>query len=183
MSGGFSLVVVCGLLLVVATPIAEHRLQSLGSVDVARELSCLRHVESSQTRDLTHAPCIGRWILNHWTTREVQQLLSRQGIRNPFSGGARIEMKFKVTHMRETHILLPAWQQWTWDGRLKALRESLLGVDELCLLGRSFGSWTLASWSPRPVGPALPSCSRFFPQGSRPGNPSLSHWDWPSHGQ
>ena len=28
-------------------------------------------VESSQTRDRTHVPCIGRWILNHWSTREV----------------------------------------------------------------------------------------------------------------
>ena len=26
---------------------------------------------SSLTRDWTHVPCIGRWILNHWTTREV----------------------------------------------------------------------------------------------------------------
>ena len=23
-----------------------------------------------------HVPCIGRWILNHWTTREVPGLLS-----------------------------------------------------------------------------------------------------------
>ena len=30
-----------------------------------------RHVESSWTRDRTLVPCIGRWILNHWTTREV----------------------------------------------------------------------------------------------------------------
>ena len=28
-------------------------------------------VESSQTRDQTHISCIGRWILNHWTTRKV----------------------------------------------------------------------------------------------------------------
>ena len=28
--------------------------------------------ESSQTRDQTRVPCIGRWILNHWTTREVR---------------------------------------------------------------------------------------------------------------
>ena len=28
------------------------------------------HVESLQTRDWTHVPCIGRWILNHWVTRE-----------------------------------------------------------------------------------------------------------------
>ena len=26
-------------------------------------------MESSQTRNWTHVPCIGRWILNHWTTR------------------------------------------------------------------------------------------------------------------
>ena len=29
------------------------------------------HVESFWTRDRTHVPCIGKWILNHWTTREV----------------------------------------------------------------------------------------------------------------
>ena len=29
------------------------------------------HVESLQTRDWTHVPCIGRWIRNHWATREV----------------------------------------------------------------------------------------------------------------
>ena len=29
------------------------------------------HVESSQTKDQTHVPCIGRWILNHWITRKV----------------------------------------------------------------------------------------------------------------
>ena len=26
---------------------------------------------SSLTRDQTHIPCIGKWILNNWTTREV----------------------------------------------------------------------------------------------------------------
>ena len=31
----------------------------------------LWHMESSWTRGRTHVPCIGRWILNHWTTREV----------------------------------------------------------------------------------------------------------------
>jgi hypothetical protein len=28
------------------------------------------HVGSSQSRYWTHVPCIGRWILNHWSTRE-----------------------------------------------------------------------------------------------------------------
>ena len=34
-------------------------------------LVATRHVESSKIRDRTHVPCIGRWILNHWTAREV----------------------------------------------------------------------------------------------------------------
>ena len=32
-------------------------------------------VESSQTRDRTHISCVGRWILNHWSTREVHNIL------------------------------------------------------------------------------------------------------------
>ena len=32
-----------------------------------------RHVGSSLTRDGTHIPCIGRWILNHYATREVPE--------------------------------------------------------------------------------------------------------------
>ena len=34
-------------------------------------LVALWHVESSQIRDQIHVPCIGRQILNHWTTRKV----------------------------------------------------------------------------------------------------------------
>ena len=30
-------------------------------------------MRSSWTRDQTHVPCIGKRILNHWTTREAQQ--------------------------------------------------------------------------------------------------------------
>jgi len=36
----------------------------------------LQQVESSQTRDQTHVPCIGRWSLNHRTIREVQMIAS-----------------------------------------------------------------------------------------------------------
>ena len=38
-------------------------------------LVVLSHVESSPTSDWTHIPCIGKWILNHWTTREVSFLV------------------------------------------------------------------------------------------------------------
>ena len=33
-----------------------------------------RHVGSSWTRDQTHVPCIGRWVLNHCATREFPQI-------------------------------------------------------------------------------------------------------------
>ena len=38
-------------------------------------LDALWHVRSSWNRDWTHVSCIGRQILNHWTTREVPEPL------------------------------------------------------------------------------------------------------------
>ena len=46
-----------------------------GSVVLAHRLSCSAHVGSSWTRDGTHVLCIGRWALNHWTSREILQLI------------------------------------------------------------------------------------------------------------
>ena len=43
----------------------------LGSVLAVHRLVALWQMESSWTRDCTHAPCIFRLSLNHWTTREV----------------------------------------------------------------------------------------------------------------
>ena len=34
-------------------------------------LAAPRHVATSQARDRTRVPCIGRWTLKHWTPREV----------------------------------------------------------------------------------------------------------------
>ena len=34
----------------------------------------LQHVEFSQARVQAHDPCIGKWILNHWTTREIPEI-------------------------------------------------------------------------------------------------------------
>ena len=31
---------------------------------------------SSHTRDSTHVPCIAKWSLTHWTTREVPVLVT-----------------------------------------------------------------------------------------------------------
>ena len=87
---GLLLIVVCGLLLVVASLAGNHRLQSLrlqqlqcvgsvvvasglqstGSVVAALMFSCSTACVSSWTRDQTGVPCITRQILNHWITRE-----------------------------------------------------------------------------------------------------------------
>ena len=40
-------------------------------VVVVQWLSCPRHVLSSRISDWYHVPCIGRQILNHWTTKKV----------------------------------------------------------------------------------------------------------------
>ena len=55
---------------------AAHKLSSCSSRPWAQyfwvmSLVALQHVESPRTRNQTHVPCIGRWILNQWTTREV----------------------------------------------------------------------------------------------------------------
>ena len=49
-------------------------LQRAGSLVAARGAPRSMWDLSSQTRDETCLPCIGRWILNHWTTREVPAL-------------------------------------------------------------------------------------------------------------
>ena len=56
--------------------VCAQQLQPPGSRARASELwrsvlVALCHVGSSQARDWTHVPCIGRWILNHWTAKEV----------------------------------------------------------------------------------------------------------------
>ena len=71
-SRGYSLVVVPSLLTAVASLIAEHGLYGTW----AQMLWCTSlvapwHVESSLTRDQTCVPCVGRQILNQWTTGEV----------------------------------------------------------------------------------------------------------------
>ena len=43
-------------------------------VVVVYRLSCPRHVGSSWTRDRIGVRCIGRWVLNQWTAREVPLL-------------------------------------------------------------------------------------------------------------
>ena len=77
---GLLFIAVLGLLIVVASLVAEHglqahglhQLQHTGSVVAARRLSCSAALGSSRNRARTRVPCIGRRILNHCATREVQ---------------------------------------------------------------------------------------------------------------
>ena len=46
------------------------------SIAVANRLSCSTACGIFWTRDQIHVPYIGRWFLNHWTTREVPLIYS-----------------------------------------------------------------------------------------------------------
>ena len=84
-SKGSSLVVVCRILTVVASEPPQSMdsvvvLQLLGYRAQAQQCSTKAmglvvpwHVKSSQIRDRTHVSCIGRQILNHCITKEVQK--------------------------------------------------------------------------------------------------------------
>jgi len=66
-----------GLLITVASLVAEHGLQGAwASVVWWTDPVALWHVGSSQTRDWTCVPSIGRHILNHWTTSCCSSVLS-----------------------------------------------------------------------------------------------------------
>ena len=67
---GYCPLAVRGFLVAGASLIAECGLSSCGTTG----LVALRHVGSSQARDRTHVPCIGRQILYHCATREVPDL-------------------------------------------------------------------------------------------------------------
>ena len=70
---GLFLIGVRGLLIAVASLVSERLLLSTGSVAVAWSTGLVAPWcgGSSWSRDRTQVPCVGRWIPNHWTTREV----------------------------------------------------------------------------------------------------------------
>ena len=68
-------------------------LRSVGSVVAAHGLIAPWDVESFWTKDWTYIPCIGRWILNHWTTREAPACDFRQCVSHGFLGSESTESK------------------------------------------------------------------------------------------
>ena len=69
----YSLVAVPGLFMVEVSLVAEHGLEIAWTQQLwYMGLAAPQHVGSSQTRDPTCVPCIGRGILNPWTTYQVK---------------------------------------------------------------------------------------------------------------
>ena len=70
------------------------------SCEVWADLPCDMWDLSSLTRDKTHIPCPGSWILNHWTTREGPLIFFRALttlVKNPHA-------------MQETHVRSLGWE-------------------------------------------------------------------------
>ena len=66
-------IAVCGPLIIAASLVAEHRLQTRRLRNCGSRAQLLRGMwDHSQTRARTRVPCIGRQILNHCATREAQ---------------------------------------------------------------------------------------------------------------
>ena len=77
-SGGYFLVVPSRLLIAVASPVVQSTdsracgLQKFWLMGLAAP----QHVESSQIRGQTHVSCVSRQILNQWTTRKAQVVIT-----------------------------------------------------------------------------------------------------------
>ena len=93
---------------------------------VASGLVAPHHVESSRTRDRTHVPCIGRWILYHWVAQMVKNLptvwetwVQSLGQEGPLEKGMTIYSVF-----------LPEETPWTEEpGRLQSMGSQRVGHD------------------------------------------------------
>ena len=87
------MVMVDAILIVVTPVVAEHGLQSTGSVVVAHGFSCQLHVKSSRTRDQTCVPCIVGGFLTTGTPGKASTgdsyLTQLPVSQEPFSGSTK----------------------------------------------------------------------------------------------
>ena len=63
---------------------------------VGTGLADLWHVESSQTRDPAHVPCIDGWIPIHWTMRDVPDFATLEAIGVFLAGDKMVSLNWKV---------------------------------------------------------------------------------------
>ena len=77
-----------------ASLVLGHRLSARGLSKLwCTGLVAPWHVGSSWIRDQTSVPCIGRWILNHWTTREDPQAYSLPLCLSLFLSGQQLGLR------------------------------------------------------------------------------------------
>ena len=132
-------------------------------------------MESSPIRDRTHIPCMGRWILSHWTTREAlgptrypHSLLPQSWkntdvsaaklIRN-FLTNSFVKQSLKSHKSDETDLMHILWPNESW-------------VLNSCVFA-CWGHWLLCrmndSWAYQSMKPLIPSQAN--PE------PGPSQWD------
>ena len=76
---------------------------------------------SSPTRDRTHVPCIGRWILNLWTTREAPYSIFRN-----WDIGASLVVQWLGVGlpMQGTRVRALVWEDPTCRGVAEPMRHN-----------------------------------------------------------
>ena len=125
-SGGCSRLAVWGRLTEVASPAAGHGLQHTGCRGCGSRplelgfsstgLAALRLAASSWAKDWTHVLCIGRWILNPWTTKEVPQWFFQ--IQHSISEENMYQRQIQFNQNKGIYELMPHDQKrkrWTWN--------------------------------------------------------------------
>ena len=91
------------------------------SVAVVHRASCSpQHVGSSWTRDRTCVPCIGRQILNHWTTREVPRSVNFWSSRTTWEACSKCSVS--VIYCCVTHCPRSQWLKTTASSLLRNLQ-------------------------------------------------------------
>ena len=66
-------------------------------------------MKSSQTRDRTPVPCVGRQVFNHWTIREVPQLLFDHGIPSGILVGVHQNVLHLVPNLSLSSVMYKGW--------------------------------------------------------------------------
>ena len=108
-SRGYSLIALPGLLLLRSTCSRVRQFQWLWHTGLVTS----QHVESSRTRDRTHVADTDRWVLNHWTTREVQGAASElRGGNTPYD----LVVLEQMGEGNRERIFLTSATSPGWDG-------------------------------------------------------------------
>ena len=93
----------------------------------------------------THVPCIGRWVLNHWTTREVPKLFNFKLLCFYFHHFGNLSLRKYFSYHREFFLIkyTDSMAKWTWGKWQQGTR--LLFAKERVFCYRIFNQYNLSS--------------------------------------